>query len=60
MTIHDLPAVNASLNGLSAVFLATGFVFIKRRNKIAHRYCMIAAFCDTVIFLICYLTYHTY
>ena len=59
MSIHDLPAVNASLNGLSAVFLTTGFVFIKRGNKIAHRNCMIAAFCTSVIFLGCYLTYHT-
>ena len=60
MSVHDLPAVNASLNGLSAVFLAAGFIFIRRKNKIAHRNCMIAAFCVSVVFLICYLTYHTY
>lgn len=60
MTIHDLPAVNATLNGLSAVFLTLGFFFIKRGNKIAHRNCMITAFCTSVIFLICYLTYHGY
>jgi putative membrane protein len=60
VSIHDLPAVNASLNGLSAVFLTAGFVFIKRGNKIAHRNCMIAAFCTSVIFLACYLTYHGY
>ena len=47
MTVHDLPAVNATLNGLSAIFLAAGFVFIKRGNKIAHRNCMIAAFCTS-------------
>jgi len=58
MSIHDLPAVNASLNGLSAVFLTAGFVFIKRGNKIAHRNCMVAAFCTSIIFLGCYLTYH--
>ena len=58
MTVHDLPAVNATLNGLSAVFLACGFYFIKRGNKIAHRNCMITAFCTSVIFLACYLTYH--
>lgn len=60
MSIYDLPAVNASLNGLSAVFLTAGFIFIRRKNKIAHRNCMIAAFCTSVVFLICYLTYHTY
>jgi uncharacterized membrane protein YozB (DUF420 family) len=60
MSIHDLPAVNASLNGLSAVFLMAGFVFIRRQNKLAHRNCMIAAFVTSVFFLICYLTYHSY
>jgi uncharacterized membrane protein YozB (DUF420 family) len=60
MTIHDLPAVNATLNGLSAVLLALGFFFIKRGHKIAHRNCMISAFCTSVVFLGCYLTYHGY
>ena len=58
MTVHDLPAVNATLNGLSAIFLASGFFFIRRGNKIAHRNCMITAFCTSVVFLVCYLTYH--
>jgi uncharacterized membrane protein YozB (DUF420 family) len=60
MSIHDLPAVNATLNGLSAIFLTLGFIFIKRGNKRAHMKCMISAFCTSVVFLICYLTYHTY
>ena len=60
MTIHDLPAVNATLNGLSAVFLALGFFFIKHGNKMAHRNCMLSAFGTSVIFLGCYLTYHTW
>ena len=60
MSMSDLPAVNASLNTLSAVFLALGFIFIKRGQKIAHRNSMIAAFTTSVIFLACYLTYHTY
>jgi len=58
MTVHDLPAVNATLNGLSAVFLTLGFIFIKRGQKIAHRNCMISAFCTSTVFLACYLTYH--
>src|ERR1035437_855306 len=60
MTVHDLPAVNATLNGLSAVLLSLGFIFIRRGNKIAHRNCMISAFVMSVIFLGCYLTYHGY
>ncbi|HXR03886.1 MAG TPA: DUF420 domain-containing protein [Verrucomicrobiae bacterium] len=60
MTIHDLPAVNASLNGLSAIFLTAGYVFIRGRNQIAHRNCMVAAFVTSICFLACYLTYHGY
>jgi len=58
VSLSDLPAVNACLNGLSAVFLTTGYVFIRRGNKIAHRNCMVSAFITSAIFLICYLTYH--
>jgi putative membrane protein len=60
MSIYDLPAINASLNGLSAVLLTFGFIFIRQKKITAHRNCMITAFCVSVIFLICYLTYHTY
>ena len=60
MSIYDLPAVNASLNGLSAILLTIGFIFIRQKKITAHRNCMISAFCVSVIFLICYLTYHTY
>lgn len=58
MTINDLPAVNASLNGLATLFLLLGFIFIKRGNKTAHRNCMLAAFITSAVFLACYLTYH--
>src|SRR5262245_65040202 len=58
MTLSDLPAVNASLNLLSAIFLTCGYVFIKRQNKVAHRNCMISACLTTIIFLACYITYH--
>src|SRR5437867_2832565 len=58
MSLSDLPPINASLNGLSAVFLAAGFVCIRRKNIIAHRRCMISAFATSTVFLACYLTYH--
>src|ERR1700728_4668281 len=60
MSIYDLPAINASLNGLSAVLLTGGFIFIRQKKIVAHRNCMISAFCVSVVFLVCYLTYHTY
>lgn len=58
MTIADLPAVNASLNGLSAVLLATGLVFIRRGQMNYHRFCMVAALVVSTVFLACYVTYH--
>ena len=53
-----LPHVNASLNGLGAILLVTGYVFIRRRRIAAHRACMIAAFVLSILFLVSYLTYH--
>ncbi len=60
MSPADLPAVNACLNGLSAVFLSTGYYFIRHKNRMAHRNCMVAAFVASALFLACYLTYHGY
>ena len=60
MSLADLPAVNACLNGLSAVFLTAGYYFIRRKDQNAHRNCMIAAFAASALFLACYLTYHGY
>ncbi len=58
MSFSDLPAVNATLNGLSAILLSFGYYFIRRKNQIAHKRCMISAFVTSTLFLICYLTYH--
>lgn len=60
MTMSDLPAVNASLNGLAAVFLTAGYIFIRRKNQTAHRNCMISALVCSALFLGCYITYHSY
>jgi uncharacterized membrane protein YozB (DUF420 family) len=53
-----LPSVNASLNALSSVLLATGWVFIRRREIARHRACMLAAFATSALFLTSYLVYH--
>lgn len=58
LTIHDLPAVNASLNALSGVLLLVGYVLIRARRIEPHRRCMIAAFVTSAVFLACYLIYH--
>ena len=58
MTISDLPAVNASLNALSTVFIVTGLILIKAERKRAHMVAMISALITSTAFLACYLTYH--
>ena len=58
MTIHDLPAVNASLNALSAVLLLIGYALIRTRRIQQHRRFMIAAFITSSLFLVCYIVYH--
>lgn len=58
MTVHDLPAVNASLNALSGMLLLVGYIFIRNGRVDAHRRCMIAAFSTSSLFLLCYVVYH--
>ena len=58
MQISDLPAVNATLNGLAAILLTTGFVMIRRGNRELHKRCMIAALATSALFLVSYVVYH--
>lgn len=56
--VHDLPAVNASLNGLAAILLICGYISIKQLKVRRHNQLMVAAFVVSCLFLISYLTYH--
>ncbi len=58
MTISDLPALNATLNGIAALCLVTGFVMIKRRRPDLHKRCMLGALTASTLFLISYVVYH--
>jgi|SRR5579862_1747356 len=60
MSIADLPALNATLNGTSAVLLTIGWFLIKARRIAAHRRVMIAAFVSSSLFLISYVVYHAH
>jgi uncharacterized membrane protein YozB (DUF420 family) len=60
MSLSQLPALNACLNGLSAVLLAAGFISIQRKNVTAHRGFMGAALVVSTLFLISYLYYHAH
>ena len=52
------PAINATLNGASAVLLLTGRRLIAQRKIQQHRAVMISAVITSSLFLVCYLTYH--
>jgi len=54
-----LPAVNATLNGISTILLLYGYYLIRQKRWQEHKKVMIAAFSVSVLFLISYLTYHT-
>jgi len=58
MDVHDLPAVNAILNGSAAILLLRGYSLIRAGKRDQHKKTMIAAFCVSTVFLIFYLIYH--
>ena len=57
-SVEQLPAVNATLNGLAAVMLVVGWLLIKSGRERAHKTTMLSAFGVSTVFLTCYLVYH--
>jgi putative membrane protein len=53
-----LPALNALLNGLSAIALLIGYTFIRARRIPAHRAAMFTAFAFSTLFLVSYILHH--
>lgn len=58
ISINDLPTLNAALNGTSAVLLALGYLFIRRKKVDLHKAYMVSAFVTSTLFLVSYLIYH--
>ncbi len=58
MSTTDLPALNATLNAISAVLLLCGLWAIRGGRKALHRKFMIGALAASAIFLVTYLWYH--
>jgi putative membrane protein len=58
LQISDLPALNASLNALSAVWLTLGYFFIRRGDRVNHQRAMLAALGTSALFLVSYVIYH--
>ena|SRR4051794_13470052 len=58
MSVHDLPAVNASLNAIAGILLLIGFTRIRSGKRDQHRAWMLAAFAASSLFLVFYVIYH--
>lgn len=58
ISITDLPAVNATLNAVSAIFLTVGYVLIRRGRRSLHKKCMLSALAASTAFLTSYVIYH--
>lgn len=59
MDWQQLPAINASFNGVAGLCLLGGFIAIKNRKIEIHRSFMVAALICSALFLCGYLTHKT-
>ena len=59
LDLRAMPRFHAALNSLTAVFLCTGFVLIRKKKIVAHKACMLIALLLSVIFLVSYVVYHS-
>ena len=57
--VEFFPPLNASLNALSGVLLLIAYWHIRAKRITWHKRFMLAACTSSVLFLICYVTYHT-
>ncbi len=51
-------ALNATLNGISAILLAAGYLAIRSGKRELHKKLMVSAFLVSCAFLVSYLIYH--
>ena len=58
MSVNDLPALNALLNLISAIFLVLGFRAIRAGKREIHKKWMISALITSGCFLASYVIYH--
>jgi len=58
LTTFSHAALNATLNGTSAILLAAGYAAIRSGKRELHKKLMISAFAVSTVFLVSYLVYH--
>ena len=59
-SISDLPAINASLNFVSTVFISAGWYLIRHGAWRRHVACMVIALISSTFFLVGYIVYHAH
>ena len=52
------PALDAALNGASAVLVTVGYAMIRAKKVLAHKICMLGATATSAVFLAFYVAYH--
>jgi len=57
--VSRLPALNALLNGTSAVFLVLAYRSIRRRDVVAHSRRILTSLGASALFLVSYIVYHS-
>ena len=58
ISTSDLPALNATFNLVSTIFISAGWYFIRRGAWRRHMVCMMTGLLSSVCFLVGYITYH--
>src|ERR1035438_4908395 len=58
--VSSLPAANAAFNSLSALCLLAGYLRIRRTDTATHKRFMLAATFFSALFLVSYITYHSF
>ena len=58
-SVSSLPAVNATLNAVSALLLISGYFAIRRGQRGTHRALMLSALVVSIVFLASYVYYHS-
>jgi uncharacterized membrane protein YozB (DUF420 family) len=57
--VEVFPPLNATLNALSGILLLIAYRYIRAKKIVQHKRFMLAACTTSILFLICYVTYHT-
>src|SRR4051812_6715598 len=58
ISLSDLPALNATFNLVSTIFITVGWILIRRGIWRGHITCMITALVSSLCFLTGYIIYH--